>query len=78
MHQVGAARFGLYPEEVRTHSLRHGRAMDVHIVGVLDCTLMAIGWWILLEHMVYIQQYISSFSVGVLVHMSEQPWFRHL
>ena len=76
--RVGAARLGFFPEDVGTHSLRSDGAMAMHIVGVLDWTLMAICQWPLLVFMVYIQQYISSFSVGVLVHMSEQPWFRHL
>ena len=52
--------------------------MDIHIAGVPDRTLMAIGQWHLLGFMVYIQQQISSFSAGFLVKMSEQPWFWHL
>ena len=76
--RVGAARLRFAPEDVGTHSLRSGGATTMHIVDVPDRTLMAIGRWRLLGFMVYIQQQISSFSTGVSVHMSAQPWFRHL
>ena len=50
----------------------------MHIAGVPYRNLMAICWWRSLDFMVYIQQQISSFSMGVLIGMSKQPWFRHL
>ena len=77
-HQVGAARLEFPPEEVGTHSLRSGRAMVTNIAEVPDQTLMAIGGWRSLGSMVHIQQQISSFSAGVSVRMSEQPWFWYL
>ena len=39
---------------------------------------MAIVRWRSLGFMVYTQQQISSFSTGVSVKMSQQPWFQHL
>ena len=76
--RVGAARLGFTLENVGTHSLRSGGAMAMHLAEVPDRTLMAIGRWRSLGFMVYIQQQISSFSTGVSVKMSQQPWFRHL
>ena len=75
---VGAAQLGFAPEDVGTHSPPSGGAMAMHIADVPDRTLMAIGRWRLLRFMVYIQQQISSFSTGVSVCMSAQPWFWHL
>ena len=74
---VGAARLGFAPEDVGMHSLRSDGAMAMHLANVPDWTLMAIGWWRSLVFVVYIQQHISSFSVGVSVKMSRQPWFWH-
>ena len=75
--QVGAARLGFVPEDVRTPSLRSVGAMAMHLANVPDWTLMAIGWWRSLVFVVCIQQQISSFSAGVSVQMSWQPWFQH-
>ena len=75
---MDAARLGFSPEDIGTHSLRSGRAMDMQTVGISDQTLIAIIQWRLLLFMVYIQQQISSFSVGVSVRMGKQPWFWHL
>ena len=52
--------------------------MAMHLTEVPDQTLMVSGRWRSLGFMVYIQQQISSFSTGVSVKMSQQPWFRHL
>ena len=52
--------------------------MNMHITGVPDRTLMAIGRWCLLGFMVYIQQQISSFTVGVSLKMNEKLWFWNL
>ena len=74
---VGAARLGFVLEDIGTHSLRSGRAMAMHLDNVPNWNLMAIGRWHLMGFIVYIQQQISSFSAGVLVKMSRQPWFWH-
>ena len=50
----------------------------MHIVGVLDRAIMAIGRWRFLGFVVYTQQYIPSFSTGVSVHTSKHSWFLHL
>ena len=76
--RVGAARLGFAPEDVGTHSHCSVGAMAMHIANVPGRTRMAIGRWRSLGFMVYIQQQISSFSTGVLVRMSTQPWFWHL
>ena len=76
--RVGAARLEFASEDVRTHSLSSGGAMAMHIANVPDQALMDIGRWHFLVLMVYIQQQISSFRTGVLVRMSNQPWFQHL
>ena len=75
--RVGAAILGFAPEDAGTHSLRYGGVMAVHIAGVPNWALVAIGWWHSLGFMVYIQQQISSFSAGVLIKMIRQPWFWH-
>ena len=72
-----AARLGFAPEDVRTHTLRSGGSMIMHIAGIPDQTLMAIGRWRSLGFMAYIQQLISSFSAGVLVKISQQPWCQY-
>ena len=76
--RVGAARLGFVPEDVRTHSFCSGGATTMHLVNTPDQTLMAIGRWRSLGFMVYIQQQIYLFSMGVSVRMSTQPWFRNL
>ena len=76
--RVGAARLGFTPKDIVTYSLRSGGATTMHIAGVPYRTLMDIGWWHSLGFLVYIQQQISSFSTGVSVRMSAQPWFRNL
>ena len=48
------------------------------MAGLPDQTLVAIGRRYSLGFMVYIQQQIISFSVGILVHMSKKRWFRYL
>ena len=75
--RAGVARLGFVPEGGRTHSLRSGGAMSMHLSDVPDRTLLSIVWWRSLGFMVYIQQQISSFSTGVLVKMSRQSSFRH-
>ena len=50
----------------------------MHFANVTDQTLMAIGRWWSLGFMVYIQQQILSFSTGVSIKMSQQPWFQNL
>ena len=52
--------------------------MAMHVAGVPDRKLVAIGQWLSLGFMVYIQQYILSFSVRVLVHMIQKPQFWNL
>ena len=52
--------------------------MAMHIANVPDWTLMVIGRWRSLGFMVYTQQQISLFSMGVSVRMSAKPWFWHL
>ena len=76
--QVGAARLRFAPEDVGMHSLGSGGAMAMHIAGVLNRTLMAIGRWRSLGFIVYIQQQISSFIRGISVRMSAQHEFRLL
>ena len=76
--RVGAARLRFALEDVGTHSLRSGGAMAIHIANVPDLSPMAIRRWCSLGFMVYIQQQIYSFSMGVFVRMSAQPWFQHL
>ena len=41
--RVGSARLGFAPEVVGTISLHSGRDMAMHIAGVPDCMLVAIG-----------------------------------
>ena len=53
--QDGAARLEFAPEDIGTHSLNSGRAMDMYIVGFPDRTLMTIGRWRFLGFMAYIQ-----------------------
>ena len=76
--QVGAAILGIALDDVGTHSIHSGGAMAIHLVNVPDWTLISIGRWQSLGFMVYIQQQISSFSMGVSVKMRQQPWFWHL
>ena len=76
--RVGDTQLGFFPEDAGAHSLCSGGDTSMHIDGVPDQTLMAIGWWRLLGFIVYIQQQISSFSTGVSVRMSDRPWFQHL
>ena len=52
--------------------------MTILITDVPDRTLMSIWRWRLLGFIVYIQQQISLFIMGVLVRMSAQLWFRNL
>ena len=63
--RLGAPRIGFSPEDVRTHSIRSGGAMAMHITWVPCRKFIAIGQWCLLGFMVYIQQQILSFSAGV-------------
>ena len=76
--RVGAAILVFALEDAGTHSLRSGGAIATHLANVPDRTLMAIDRWRSLGFMVYIQQQILSFSTGVYVKMSQQPWFRYL
>ena len=76
--RVNAAILWFAPEDVRTHSLRSGGARIMQISAVPDGTVMIIGRWCSLLFIVYIQQHISSFSAGISVCMSQQPWFWHL
>ena len=73
--RVKAARLGFAPEDVRTHCLSSGGAMAMHLVDVPNRILMTIGRWRSLGFVVYIREQISSFSVGVPVKISQQPWF---
>ena len=75
--QVGVSRLDFSPEDSGMHSLCSGGAMAMHLADVPDRTLMAIVIWRSLGLMVYIQQQILSFSIGVSVKMSHQPWFWH-
>ena len=63
--RVGEAILGFSLEDVTTHSLHSTGAMSMHITEVLDHTLMDVGRWGFLGFMVYIQQHIASFSMGI-------------
>ena len=76
--RVGASRLGFAPEDVGTYYLCSGGAMAVHLADVPDRTLMYIGRWRSLGFMVYIQQHISYFSIGVSINMIQKSWFRHI
>ncbi len=43
---IGSAQLGFEPEEIGTHSLRSGAAMEMYLAGVPVYTIMLIGRWL--------------------------------
>ena len=44
--RFGIARLSFFPEDARMHSICSDGGMTMHIAGVLDCAIMAIGRWL--------------------------------
>ena len=65
-------RIGLHPSKVGTHSIRMSFAMQLHLAGVRDFTIMMMGCWKSLALLRYIRPQIQEFSkeLSKLMHIS--------
>ena len=66
---IGSARLGFEPEEIGTHSLRLGAAMEMYLAGVPVYTIMLIGRWSSDAFLRYIRRQVEQFSKDVAQKM---------
>jgi len=62
---IGSARLGFEPEEIGTHSLRSGAAMEMYLAGVPVYTIMLIGRWSSDAFLRYIWRQVEQFLKDV-------------
>jgi len=73
---IGSARLGFEPNEIGTHSLRSGAAMEMYLAGVPVYTIMLIGRWSSDAFLRYIRKQVEQFSRGVAQQMLTHRSFR--
>ena len=66
---IGSARLGFEPEEIGTHSLRSGAAMEMYLAAVPVYTIMLIGRWSSDNFLLYIRKQVEQFSKDVAQKM---------
>ncbi|KAL3809165.1 hypothetical protein ACHAXA_004664 [Cyclostephanos tholiformis] len=59
---IGSARLGFEPNEIGTHSLWSGAAMEMYLAGVPVYTIMLIGRWSSDAFLRYIRKQVEQFS----------------
>jgi hypothetical protein len=73
---IGSAQLGFEPEEIGTHSLRLGAAMEMYLAGVPVYTIMLIGRWSSDAFLWYIRRQVEQFSKDVAQKMLTHTSFR--
>jgi hypothetical protein len=73
---IGSAQLGFEPDEMGTHSLRSGAAMEMYLAGVPVCTIMLIGRWSSDTFLRYIRRQVEQFSKDVAQKMLTHRSFR--
>ncbi len=73
---IGSARLGFEPDEIGTHSLRSGAAMEMYLAGVSVYTIMLIGRWSSDAFLRYIRQQVKQFWKDVAQKMLMHQSFR--
>ena len=63
-------RLGFHPNKVGTHSIRTSFAMQLHLAGVRDFTIMMMGQWKILSFLSYIRPQVQEFSRDLVTQMS--------
>ena len=59
---LGNEKLGFHPSKVGTHSIRTSFAMQLHLAGVRDFTIMTMGRWKSLAFLRYIRPEVQQFS----------------
>ena len=67
---LGRNGIGINPIKVGTHSIRTSFAMQLHLAGVRDFTIMMMGRWRSLAFLRYIRPQIQEFSTDLSKLMS--------
>jgi len=73
---IGSTRLGFEPDEIGTHSLRSGAAMEMYLAGVPVCTIMLIGRWSSNAFSQYIRRQVVQLSKDVAQKMLTHRSFR--
>jgi hypothetical protein len=73
---IGSARLGFEPDEIGTHSLCSGAAMEMYLAGVHVYTIMLIGRWSSDAFLRYIRRQFEQFSKDILQKMITHRSFR--
>ena len=73
---IGSARLGFEPEEIGTHSLRSGAAMEMYLAAIPVYTIMLIGRWSSDAFLRYIRKQVEQFSKDVAQKMLTHRSFR--
>jgi len=73
---IGSAHLGFEPDEIGTHSLRSGAAMEMYLAGVPVYTIMLIGRWSSDAFLRYIRKQVEQFSKDVAQRMLTHRSFR--
>ena len=73
---IGSTRLGLEPDEIGTHSLRSGAAMEMYLAAVPVYTIMLIGRWSSDAFLRYIRKQVEQFSKDVAQKMLTHRSFR--
>ena len=66
---IRSARLGFEPEEIGTHSLRSGAAMEMYLTGVPVYTIMLLGRWSSDAFLRYIWRQVEQFLKDVAQKM---------
>jgi len=73
---IGSTRLGFEPDEIGTHSLRSGAAMEMYLAGVPVYTIMLIGRWSSDALLRYIRRQVEQFAKDVAQKMLTHRSFR--
>jgi hypothetical protein len=66
---IGSACLGFKPDEIGTHSLHSGAAMEIYLAGVPVYTIMLIGRWSSDAFLHYIRRQVEQFLKDVAQKM---------
>jgi len=70
---LGENSLGICPKKIGTHSIRTSFAMQLHLAGVPDFTIMLMGRWKSPAFLRYIRPQVQQFSKNLATLMSSGP-----
>ena len=73
--KLGFQRLGVYPNDIISHYLCSGGAINLHQAHIPGSTIKTIGRWHSDTFLIYLQGYVVTFTKGVATAMKKLPGF---